>query len=113
MRPFTDILRDMRKGRIVETCGVELAEVVRAVVDTNKPGELTLKLKIKSQGRGDNAVIVSAEIKGKKPIADLPDALFFADLDGDLLQNDPTQNRIFTDVAGDKIDAATGEVLNA
>jgi len=113
MRPFTDILRDMRKGRVVDAAGDEMARLVRAVLDTNKAGEMTLKLKVKPQGKGDNAVIVSAEVKSKAPQADLPDALFFADLDGDLLREDPTSQRIFTDAAGDKIDARTGEVLNA
>lgn len=111
MRPFTDVLRDIRKGRVVEAASDELAEVVKAVLDTAKPGELTLKLKVTPQGKGDNAVIVSAEVKSKRPVAKLPDALFFADLDGDLLRDDPTQQRIFTDTAGDKIDGRTGEVL--
>ncbi len=113
MRPFTDVLRDIRKGRVVDAASDELAEVVRAVLDTSKPGELTLKLKIKPQGKGDNAVIVSAEVKAKRPQADLPDALFFADIDGDLLRDDPTQQRIFADASGEKIDARTGEVLSA
>ncbi|MFZ5719236.1 MAG: hypothetical protein ACOY5Y_07180 [Pseudomonadota bacterium] len=114
MRPFTDVLRDMRKGRVVDAIGDELAEVVKAVLDTNKAGELTLKFKVKPQGKGDNAVIISADIKSKRPQGDLPDALFFADLDGDLLRDDPTQQRMFADAAraaGERIDPDTGEVL--
>lgn len=109
MRPFTDVLRDIRKGRVVDTLSEELAEVVRAVLDTNKPGELTLTLKISPQGKGDNALIVSAVSKQKVPRAKLPDALFFADLDGDLLRDDPTQNRMFAD-AKERVDPLTGEV---
>jgi len=108
MRPFTDVLRDIRKGRVVETLSEELAEVVRAVLDTNKPGELTLKLKISPQGKGDNALIVSAASTQKIPRAKLPDALFFADLDGDLLRDDPTQQRMFADT--ERVDPLTGEV---
>jgi hypothetical protein len=92
----------------VEAAGEELAEVVRAVLDTNKAGEFTLKLSVKPNGKGDNAVIVGAKISAKVPQSDLPDALFFADLDGDLLVNDPTQNRMFADV--EIIDGETGEV---
>lgn len=109
MRPFTDVIRDIRKGRVVDAASEELAEVVRAVLDTNKGGELTLKLSIKPQGKGDNAVIVSAKLSAKVPQADLPDALFFADLDGDLLRDDPTQNRMFADVK-ERVDPLTGEV---
>lgn len=110
MRPFTDVLRDIRKGRVVEAASEELAEVVRAVLDTNKGGEFTLKLTVKPQGKGDNAVILSAKISAKVPQADLPDALFFADLDGDLLRDDPTQNRMFAD-AKERVDPETGEVV--
>lgn len=110
MRPFTDVLRDIRKGRVVEAASEQLAEVVRGVLDTNKGGEFTLKMTVKPQGKGDNAVILSVKMAAKVPQADLPDALFFADLDGDLLRDDPTQSRMFAD-AGDRIDAKTGEVL--
>jgi hypothetical protein len=110
MRPFTDVLRDIRKGRVVEAASDQLAEVVRAVLDTSKPGEITLKLSVKPQGKGDNAVIVSAKIASKVPQAALPDALFFADLDGDLLRDDPTQTRMFADA--ERVDPLTGEVTN-
>lgn len=67
------------------------------MLDTNKAGELTIKLTVKPQGKGDNAVIVSAKVTSKVPQADLPDALFFADIEGDLLRDDPTQTRMFAD----------------
>lgn len=110
MRPFTDVLRDIRKGRVVDAASEQLAEVVRAVLDTNKGGELTLKISIKPQGKGDNAVILSAKIVSKVPQIALPDALFFADLDGDLLRDDPTQQRMFAD-AKERVDPLTGEVV--
>lgn len=115
MRPFTDILRDMRKGKVVAAASEELAAIVRAVLDTDKPGELTLKLSVKPQGKGDNALIVSAKLTSKKPQAALPDAIFFADLDGDLLREDPTQMRMFADATGpgERVDPQTGEVLAA
>ena len=109
MRPFTDVIRDIRKGRVVDAATDQLGEVVRGVLDTNKAGELTIKLSIKPQGKGDNAVIVSAKVSAKVPQADLPDALFFADLDGDLLRDDPTQQRMFADAA-ERVDPLTGEV---
>lgn len=109
MRPFTDVLRDIRKGRVVEAASDQLAEVVRGVLDTNKTGELTLKLSVKPQGKNDNAVVVSAKLSTKVPRGDLPDALFFADLEGDLLRDDPTQMRMFADA--ERIDPKTGEIL--
>lgn len=109
MRPFTDVLRDIRKGRVVDALTDQLGEVVRGVLDTTKGGELTLKLTVKPQGRGDNAVIVSAKVTIKVPQADLPDAIFYADLEGDLLRDDPTQTRMFAD-AKERVDPITGEV---
>ena len=118
MRPFTDVLRDIRKGRVVVAASDQLAELVRGVLDTSKPGELTLKLTVKPQGKGDNCVIVSAKITSKVPKGDLPDALFFADVDGDLLRDDPTHVRMFADArerpgmgGGERFDPETGEVL--
>ena len=108
MRPFTDTLRDIRKRRVVDAATDKLAGVVRAVLETEKPGELILKIKVKPQGKGDNAVILSAQIATKEPQAALPDALFFADLDGDLLRDDPTQSRMFADT----VDPRTGEILS-
>ena len=108
MRLITDVLRDIRKGRVVDAASEELAELVRAVQATERPGALTLKLTITPQGKGDNAVIVGCDVAVKMPKQPLPDALFFADAEGDLLRDDPTQNRMF----GDAIDPKTGEILD-
>lgn len=97
MRPFTDVLRDMRRGRVVDAATEQLNELVRAVRETNKSGTLTLTLTIKPNGRGDNAIIAQAKVGTSTPKADLPDALFYADEDGNLLRDDPTQNRMFAD----------------
>ncbi len=116
MRPFTDILRDIRKGRVVDAAGVELAEVVRAVLDTNKAGSLTLTISVKPQGKGDNAVILGVKLGTSLPKMDLPEGLFFADLDGDLLRDDPTQQRMFADALAvattTSFDPETGEVID-
>lgn len=96
-RLITDVLRDIRKGRVVDDASDKLAEVVRAVLDTEKPGEVIIKLKITPQGKGDNALIVSSKVEAKIPQPDLPDAIFFADTDGDLLRDDPTQTRLWAD----------------
>lgn len=111
MRPFTDVLRDMRKGKVVAELSDRLAEVVMAVLETGNAGVLTLQLSVKAQSRGDNAVIVGAKVSMKKPQAPMPEAMFFADGDGSLLRDDPTQNRIFADASAPQVDPETGEVL--
>lgn len=112
MRLITDVLRDIRRGKVVDAASEKLAEVVRAVMDTEKPGELTIKLQIKPRSKGDNCLLIQARVDGKIPQADLPDAMFFANLDGDLLRDDPTQTRMFAD-AGEVIDPKTGEILHS
>jgi putative lipoic acid-binding regulatory protein len=113
LRPFTDVLRDMRKGRVVAAATDGLAELVVSVLETNKAGKLTLELSVKPGTRGDNAVYVAAKVTVKSPRPDLPEALFFADADGSLLRDDPTQQRIFADANAPHIDPETGEVLES
>lgn len=109
-RPITDVLRDIRKGRVVEAATDELAAIVRDVMDTGLKGELTIKITVKPQEKGDNCLILAAKVSSKRPMAPLPEGLFFADHDGALLRDDPTQLRIFAD-ARERIDPETGEIL--
>lgn len=108
MVPFTDVLRAIRKGRVVDELTEQLAEVVKAVEATGKKGELVLKLTVQPQGKDDNAKKVSTKITAKLPQPDMPDALFFADAEGSLLRDDPTQTRMFADT--EEFDPETGEV---
>lgn len=103
MKPITDILRDIRKGMVAEAAGEELAAVVRAVAATGKPGSLTLTLKVKPQKGDSEQVVIESKIKASAPAADMPEAIFFADSDGDLHREDTRQREIFRDTdLGDK-----------
>jgi hypothetical protein len=113
LRLITDILREIRKGRVVESASQDLQEVVRNVLDTGKAGSLTLTISVKPQGKGDNAVILGVKIATGIPKIDQPEGLFFANLDGDLLRDDPTQQRMFADVNAPSttFNPDTGEVF--
>jgi hypothetical protein len=106
LRLFTDVLRDIRRGRVVDAASVELAAVTRAVMATGKPGSVTVTIEIKPQSKHDNALIVSAKVNAKEPHEELPAGIFFASAEGDLLREDPTQQRMFAD-------AETGEIREA
>jgi hypothetical protein len=111
LRLFTDVLRDFRKGAVVAKASEDLQAVTQAVMETGKPGQLTVTITIKPpKSRGDNVLEVSAQVTPKAPQHDLPTAMFFADVSGDLLRDDPTQQRLF---AGVDHDPATGEVREA
>jgi len=100
MRPFTDVLRDIRRGRAVDQATRLLAEVVRAVDETGKPGSVTLTLTVKPEKGGGSQKTIIAGVKAKKPEGDIPEAVFFSDVDGDLHRADPAQNEMFAEVGG-------------
>lgn len=98
MRHFTDVLREIRKGAVVDACSEGLATVTRGVLETGKAGSVTLTLTVKPpKAKGDNVVTVVSDVKVKEPRDDLPEAIFFADESGDLLREDPTQQRMFAE----------------
>jgi hypothetical protein len=94
MRLITDILRDIRKGRPVEEATMALADVVRAVDETGKEGSVTITLKVKPAKHGGPEKTLVAEVKAKKPIAEIAPAVFFSDDDGDLHRVDPRQEEM-------------------
>lgn len=91
MRPITDVLRDIRKGRAVDLATERLAELVRAVDETGKAGSLTLTINVKPEKGGGSAKTIAVEVKAKIPEVDLPEAVFFSTEDGALLRSDPAQ----------------------
>jgi len=94
MRLFTDILREIRRGRPVEEASLALADVVQAVDETGKEGSVTITLKIKPNKHGGPEKQLIAEVTAKKPRADIAPAVFFSDADGDLHRVDPHQEEM-------------------
>jgi hypothetical protein len=95
MKLITDMLREYRNGKLVDHGSRLLAELVRAVDETGKPGELTIKIKIKPEKGGGSLKSVVAVVSAKRPEQDLPDAVFYSDADGNLHRNDQNQNEMF------------------
>ena len=95
MRPFTDVLREARGGRVVDQISEELEAVIKAVRHTGKAGAITLKLTITPRDQDAEQVNIGFAITPKLPQAPVPEALFFTTLDGDLLRDDPSQREIF------------------
>jgi hypothetical protein len=99
MRPITDILRDIRKGKAVDLASQRMAEIVQAVDETGKPGELTITIKVKPEKRGGSQKVIQVGVKAKIPEVDLPEGVFFSNEEGDLLRTDPAQNEMFSDAS--------------
>ena len=101
IRPFADFLREHRKGELHDELGERLNELVNAVQDTGKKGTVTLVLSVAPAARSDEMVIVSDEIRLKAPEPDRPDAVYFADHEGNLTRHNPRQPELpFREVSG-------------
>lgn len=88
-RPFADVVRELSGGRVYDDLTTMLGEVVTAVMETGKAGEVTLKIAVKPNGEG--SVRVLADAKNKVPTPPLGETIFFATSAGSLIRNDPRQ----------------------
>jgi len=113
MRPITDILREIRRGRAVDQATRMLTEVVRAVDETGKAGTVTITLTVKPEKGGGSQKTIGVAVKAKKPEADIPEAVFFSDPEGDLHRSDPTQEEMFSEAGGGGIHSGSGPTMHA
>lgn len=91
-RAFADVIRELAGGKVYEDLTTQLGEVVTAVLETGKVGDLSLKLSIKPNGEG--SVRVLADVKHKVPTPAIGETLFFATTTGSLIRNDPRQSEL-------------------
>lgn len=94
---FTDFLRQIRKGRVVDEATVKLASVVKAVTEHGKAGSLTLTLSVSPQAGDKGIVTVTPSLSAKLPEPAMPNAIFFVDDEGGLSRNDPNQGDLIRD----------------
>lgn len=70
MAKSTDVsqfLSELEGGTLEQKLGAVLSLVAAAVVDHNKAGEVTLKLKIKPVGNGNHVVTAAHQLKYTRP----------------------------------------------
>lgn len=89
-RPFADVLREMNKGRTHNETSLALQDLVAAVLDTGKPGVLTLTLKV-SSAKSHDMVVIEDDVKVKKPQARAA-SLFYVDDQSNVRREDPQQD---------------------
>lgn len=112
MRLITDILRDIRNGKVVNAASSQMAELVLAVADTGKAGSLTIKLTVKPDKEGENMLTIEPVIDVKMPRHDLSGGVFFFDAEGNLTRTDPKQTEMaLSRVADRPSPGVTGDVL--
>lgn len=89
MRPFTEVIGDLRSGALHQL-NEKLDEVVAAVIETRRAGEITFKLKIKPNG--DGSVEIEDNIKAKVPEQPRGKTIMFVDSENALRRTDPRQS---------------------
>lgn len=100
VRPITDTLRALRNGHFLDEASDDLARLVNAVSDTGKTGKLTIEATVKRAGQGRNSALsVQATSLVKMPKQPVDDTLMFPTPDGNLLTEDPRQQKLDLKVA--------------
>jgi hypothetical protein len=92
IRLFSDVLREIRNGEALDNLSEKLNQLVKAVDETGKGGELTLKITLKPMKSG--AIEICDDVKIKKPELPVGTSLFFPTVEGNLQRNDPRQTEI-------------------
>jgi len=91
-RPFFDTLRDVRAGEVLDELAAKLQELVHAVQSTNGSGRLTLHLDVKPMKGSSEAVVITDEIKLKKPEIKSKGTVMFPTPEGNLTRQHPRQD---------------------
>lgn len=107
MSTFSDVVGALNGGVTHQKLNDGLAEIVKAVGNTGKPGQITLKVKIAPNGKG--GVTITDDIALKVPELPRGASVFFMDEEGNLLRRDPRQAEMFREV----VNPETGEVTKA
>ncbi|HBV7855058.1 MULTISPECIES: hypothetical protein [Citrobacter freundii complex] len=93
--PFSQQLAYINKGTLDAELTETLAEVIKAVRETGKKGDVTLKLNCAMLNtRDENTMKVTPKVTRTIPELDRADTIMFATADGDLLRDDPAQTQL-------------------
>lgn len=98
---FLRTLAELRKGGAVTDASNDLAAVVKAVRKTGRPGELTIKLKVRAHADGET-ITIEDSIAPKAPRKATKATSFFDGEDGVLSRENPDQPEMFTSIEGGK-----------
>lgn len=93
VRPITDTLRHIGGGVFIDIASDKLAELVAAVDSTGKAGSIDLKIKMKKATRG-GAMHITGTVKLNKPAEEPMEAMLFATPEGNLVADDPHQQKL-------------------
>lgn len=92
-RPITDVLRKVAGGVLLDRTSDQFADLVRTIDASGGSGTLTLTLTVKKASRG-GAMLVTGKCATKKPADDPLEAMLYATPEGNLVADDPRQEKL-------------------
>lgn len=117
MRMITDVISDIRGGKVTNYASELLQQLVLAVEETQNSGSITIKLTVKL-GKDGESLDIDPVVDVKMPKRDLSGAVFFADAAGNLTRTDPKQAEMALSSVkgsnyggGSKFPGVTGDAL--
>lgn len=93
VRPITDTLRHIGGGVFIDLASDKMNELVSAVDASGKGGKLTLEVSVKKATRG-GAMHITGKVTLKKPAEEPMEAMLFATPEGNLMADDPRQQKL-------------------
>jgi hypothetical protein len=97
---FTDTITKFRRGELDRSLSLDLHQLIQDVISVEKPGTLTLTVKVEPVG--DMQVQVICKTAAKTPEPTPPAALYFVGRDGRLTRHDPYQGSMFQEADPDE-----------
>lgn len=111
-RPITDTLRHIGGGVFIDTASDKLAELVAAVDSSGKSGRIDLSINVKKATRG-GAMILTGKVKVTKPADEPMEAMLFATPEGNLVADDPHQQKLDLKSVPSASEAAPAQLKSA
>lgn len=90
-KPFTSTLVELRGGMLVEEATDQLNALVGSVLDTGKPGKITVTIEIKPFAKVADAVEVTGEVTTTMPKEKRAAEIFFPTVENNLARNSSRQ----------------------
>lgn len=91
-RPLLETLHHINNGTLLADAADKLAELVKAVDISGKPGTLTVKITVRKAS--SMAMAVRGDVTVKIPPESPIEALMFPTPEGNLLTDDPRQSKL-------------------
>ena len=89
---FVDTLKALRRGETSDELDAAITECISATELTGKTSSITVKLVIKPKGFG--AFTIADDVKSTLPKFDRESTVLFTDANGNLVREDPRQQKL-------------------